>query len=304
MRVAGILGRVRVFARRFVSIGVLAVLAGCVTVEGGPDRLYSVADEKAQARGLLEGSNEIPGLTRRYYAVDVTESDRRFYRNEIIARRMYIVDIEYSTYEAALTSERQKFGFATSVVGQGLTTAGALVTPAGTTRILSGVAGAVNATRGFYDSELVIAKTLQIVIGQMRAQRDLIAQRILLRREESTITYPVSAALTDLEDYYLAGTFNTGLLKAAGEAGEAARNASQQRTLVTQGSFSPDDSTRRLVAWAAPNGTENPARMAILRECLAALGYPARPGNYISSSAFAGVRALMIQCALGKNQKL
>jgi hypothetical protein len=41
-------------------------------------------------------------------------------RNEIIARRMYIIDVEYSEYEADLPSERQKFGFATTAAAAGL----------------------------------------------------------------------------------------------------------------------------------------------------------------------------------------
>src|SRR4051812_26505615 len=94
--------------RIFTLVTLVALVCGCKTVEGGPDRLYPVADEVAQARGLLEG---IDGLVARYYSVDslspAADAQRMYFRNEIIARRMYIIDVEYSEYETALTSERQ-----------------------------------------------------------------------------------------------------------------------------------------------------------------------------------------------------
>jgi hypothetical protein len=216
---------------------------------------------------------------------------------------MYIIDAEYSQYEAALTSERQKFGFASAVVQQGLTTAGVLVTPVATTKILSGLAGAVGATKGFYDSEIIIAKTIQIAQGQMRAQRDIAAKRILLRRGEPITTYPLSAALSDLEEYYRAGTLNSGLIKAAEDAGVAASTAAADRTFLIQGTFSPDNATRRLRAYAVPGGVPNAARIEILNDCLVALGYPPTAGAYMTSSSAAGVRMLMIQCALGKTSR-
>jgi hypothetical protein len=99
---------------------------------------------------------------------------------------------------------------------------------------LTASAGAVSATRGFYDSDLVIAKTIQIIEAQMRARRDIVAKTILTGRTASTINYPLSAALSDLEDYYLAGTLNTGLIEAAGDASGNARGASFDKARVTR----------------------------------------------------------------------
>jgi hypothetical protein len=240
------------WGRCAVHIGTLLVLAGwlsgCATTDGGPERLYPVSDEVARTRALLEGPD---GLEARYYAAR-TDTDRLYYRNEIIAGRMYLIDVEYSTYEAALTSERQKFQFAGSVVGQGLNTAGALFTPAATTRILSGAAGAVGATKGYYDSDLVVAKTIQIVEGQMRAQRDTLAQRILSRRTEPAATYPLSAAMSDLEDYYRAGTFNSGLIDASAQAGNAATVAAAAKTYMV--SYGTNASTQALAACLKKKG--------------------------------------------------
>jgi hypothetical protein len=212
--------------RTAAALSVMALgLGACATTGGGPGRLYTVDQEVAMAQA------ELPGLVQSYNAATPGSDSQKFWRNEYIARRMYIIDVEYSTYEGALTSERQRFTFGSSVVSQALTTLGTL-TVGSTAQALTASAGAVSATRGFYDSDLVIAKTIQIVEAQMRAKRDTVAQTILRGRTVSTITYPLSAALSDLEDYYLAGTLNTGLIQAAGDASHNATDAALGRAAM------------------------------------------------------------------------
>lgn len=116
-------------AMRAGSLLAALLTTGCMaTIQGGPDRLYSVSDEVAQARYLLEeasvlkvpdGTAAVKGLINSYYAV-TSDNDRKFYRNEVIARRMYIIDVQYSEYEGSLTRDRQLTGFLTSIANQGL----------------------------------------------------------------------------------------------------------------------------------------------------------------------------------------
>ena len=233
--------------RRYVAVAafVLAgpILSGCETFRGRPDRIYTVAEEVANAREAL------PGIATSYEFAS-TDNDRMFYRNEYIARRMYIIDAEFTEFETALTRERGEFGFTTALVTQGLTTAGAVFTPVNTVRTLSALAGGVNASRGFYDSELLVNKTIQIVQAQMEAKRDIVAARIFRKVDFPPRTYPLSAALHDLEDYYRAGTLTAGLIKAAAEAGEAAKDASLQKEaamIVQGGAYQPKEVTTKLV---------------------------------------------------------
>src|SRR5439155_12797570 len=113
----------------------------------------------------------LPGLEVGYRSSGA-EADRQFFRNEYIARRMYIIDVAYTEYEAALTHERQQFGFVSAVVAQSLSTAGAIVTGVNTVHVLSGLTGGGNASRVFFDSELVLIKSMMIVKGHMRAHGD------------------------------------------------------------------------------------------------------------------------------------
>jgi hypothetical protein len=47
------------------------------------------------------------------------------------------------------------------------------------TKILSGIAGGVTGVKGVYQSDIIIAKTIQVAQTQMQANRDLILARIL-----------------------------------------------------------------------------------------------------------------------------
>jgi hypothetical protein len=236
-------GGVRGLALFAVLILASSVLGGCETVRGGPERLYTVAEERADARDTT-----LPEYLNGYKLAR-NDVERVFYRNEYIARRMYIIDVEYTDYETALTKERQEFGFASAMVSQGLSTAGAVFTPANTVRTLSALASGVNSSRGFYDSELLLTKTVQIAQGHMRAQRDRIARTILLQKNKPTLDYPLSAALHDLEDYYRAGTITAGLIEAVGIAGQDAQLAAADKA---QAQGIPDPVTGRTLLITDP----------------------------------------------------
>jgi hypothetical protein len=297
--VVGLRSRAR-FGGAMRAAGLLIALltTGCMaTLKGGPDRLYTAAQEVEIAQQLL------PGLMAQYYDSKV-DTERMFFRNEVIARRMYVADVMYTEFEKGLTRERQEFGFITAATTQGLTTGSVLAASLSSAKILAGLAGAVNATRSIYDSELIIAKTLQILEAQMRSQRDIVAKRILERMDKSSITYPLSAALSDVEDYHRAGTLNSGLIKAAGEAGVAAADAAAQRTAVLQGTFDPNETTQKeYQEYLMPGGVLNPARLTLLNKCVRRLNVRNSEGRladarvYIRIRESAGTRSLLLTCA-------
>ena len=283
-------------------LAVCVLVSGCATIQGGPERLYSVGEEVSKARALLDGSDRARSLVDQYYAVDLRSStaevERKSLRNEIVARRMYIIDVEYSEYEANLTSERQKVGFATTTAAAGLGIASSLTEPVRSAQVLSGVGAGILGAKGAYDSEVVIAKTLQIVQGYMRAARDTVAARqILPRLNDSTVIYPLSAALHDLEDYYRAGTFTAGLIPALRDSGGAADEAANEKATVV--AFGPDSATAALRAFLAPGGKLNLTRVRSVNACLAKFQLPVDIRAYLTRGDSTGVsvRARAIQCA-------
>jgi hypothetical protein len=231
-----------------ISLG--AVLSGCLaTVEGGPSRLYSIQEEADDARALL------PELVAGYNASN--EPTRTAIRNEIIGQRLHMIDVFFAQYDEALTREAQQIGFWADATSQGLNTAGALFTPAQTTRILSGVAGAVTGIKNAYQNDILVAKTVQIVQVQMQSNRDVVLTRILTRMSESTSTYPLSMALADVEDYYRAGTFTEGLIQtssAVSSGAVAAQNIKNSVSVIYKTKYSVDNATNAIWNYLYPHG--------------------------------------------------
>jgi hypothetical protein len=282
-----------------------SLVSGCLaTLQGDPDRLYPVQYETDAARQLL------PYLEQRYYDPAISESERLATRNDIIARRMYIIDAQYSVYEAALTREHQEVNFAADAASLGLNTAGTLVTPASTTRLLGGIAGGIIGIKGNYESDIVIAKTVQIIQAQMRANRDIVAARLLRNMGQSTSAYPLSLALTDLEDYYRAGTLTAGLIKAADIVGANAQKveAIKPDTVILDTTYSRDQATDVLRKFLYPNGTSggvNKAHATLLNTLLAdtsrfspnPAGVPWRYSQILVGSEVAGIRLQLARAA-------
>ena len=186
----------------------------------------------------------------------MTEPERQSIRNDIIARRKYVIDANYSAYEAEFGWQNQGFGFAADTASLGLNTAGTLVPISSTTRLLGGIAGAVTGVKGNYQADLLAAKTGQIIQSQMRANRDIVAARILRNMGQSTAVYPLSLAYSDLEDLFRAGTLTSGLINAADVVGVNAQNAEALKpdTIILNTTFSADAATGALKKFLFPNG--------------------------------------------------
>jgi hypothetical protein len=285
-------------AMRVGSIAIALLTSGCMaTIEGGPARLYTVDQEVVIAQGLVER------LTAQYYDNGpATEA----LRNEIIARRMYIIDVQYSEYEASLTRDRQLFGFGTSTAGQALTIGSTLAASQSSARVLSGLAGGVGALRGIYDTELIIAKSLQILQGQMRAQRDVVGTRLEERMGWTLQAYPLSAALADLEDYYRAGTLNTGLINAARDSGENAIRAGEIRgnaIIVRTGVFAPNEPTLQALR-AFLSGPQAATRRAEVDKCIAQERVSLTFRGLMGGLSGVPARQAVISCLRAKNQPI
>jgi hypothetical protein len=293
---------------RAVALLAISLLAGCQTFNGEPERLSPVADEVAFARDVALPAFEAS------YSTATTELERMAHRNEYVARRMYIIDLEYTEFETALTREREEFGFGSALAAQGLSTAGSVFKPAGTVRVLSALTSGANATRALYDSELLVNKTIQIVQSQMQAKRADVATRIFGRVKESTLTYSLSAALHDLEDYYRAGTLTTGLIKAAAEAGINAKDSETQKDAIIKQAAVIADVTKPLPPFR-PSGNTSPNNLTVVETRLSnaeiklmqtalCVKPPTEDFGQIDSPARKAVAEFFKAAGLGPSQKI
>jgi hypothetical protein len=216
--------------KRAIVGAVLALtLSGCLPSTHTPERLYPVVAEMDVVRATQEE------LARQYYGYAFSApSQARLIRNEIIAQRMYAIDVQYTQYENALTREGQEVNFGTLAAAGALGTASTLFTPVVTKSVLSGLSTVTLATKGHYDSEILMAQTIRTIQKQMRASRNLIAANISAKVVQSVAEYPLSAALSDVEDYYNAGTLTTGVIDTSTTVGIQETETKELKQVVNQ----------------------------------------------------------------------
>lgn len=225
-----------------------------------------------------------------YIAAD--EFQRVVYRNEIVAMRMYAIDLSYTQFENGLLRERQGVGFAATTTSLALNTAAPLTAAKQTKDILSATAGFITSSRSAYENEILLKATYQVIVSQMRANRDEVKAKILQKIDQPISRYPLGSALSDVEEYYRAGTLASGVLKAGETAARAAETAEAQkvRQEVIEVKPSIDDATLALDAYLYPNNKPDAARNAKFRQLLAQRGVAARTPFVLNDGSMAQTR--------------
>jgi hypothetical protein len=232
-----------------------ALATGCVSLSDGPPRLYTISEETQLIRDNIQQVNLVQFS-------NMDENTRVKYRNDWIAARMYAIDIQFTAYEAALTTERQSVSFGAAATTLGLTTASGLIGPVATKNLLTGLAGFVTGTRAAYDNDILLAHSVQWIQSQMEATRAVVYNRILSGMKLSTTAYPLAAALSDLEAYYRAGTFTGGLLATSQIVAADALGAEDSKNNIVAVSFSPTTALGARIEAFATSTPENGARVS------------------------------------------
>lgn len=208
--------------RRALSTVLLAgtafVLAGCNWTGSlaGPERASPIPDEVAEMKAY---ANSYADWFRG------SSSDQMIARNNMISARMYIIDLEYTQYESQLLREGQIVDFSTKVTSGVLTTTAGLIGNLGTSHALSETATLINGLDSAYNDKILKSQIIQSVMSSMRTARHDQAAVIYANMYCPVSVYPIGFALSDLETYYRAGTFQTGLIRLMQTVGKAETDA-------------------------------------------------------------------------------
>jgi len=269
----GAAGRPMTTARVVASIGLILSVCGCVPSLTGPTRLYPVDAETEYLKQNVGYANF------GQYAM-LPETQKIDYRNNYIGVRMYAIDVQYYDYESRLTHERQEMNFGAATAAIALNTTSTLVPVTQTKNLLTGISSGVTGANAAYNSEVLLNRTIQIVQDQMRADRAQIATRILAGLKKSSADYTLAQAMSDLEEYYQAGTLTAGLMGAQRTvAGNADAAEAAKADYVINTSFTRDDATTLLRAYIYPGGKYSKDNAARLNALLAGPDFRAKQPN-------------------------
>lgn len=201
---------------------VLLCGAGCSSVSIGPPRIHPVEVEAVALSGY-----EFP------VAPDVVPLPHTDALANYVTERMYEIDLEYGIYFAKLTNEYQAGSVAGDLAILGLT-AGSTLAPAVVTKtILSATSTAVTGAKAAVDKDVLLSNTIQILQNTMETNRGQIRNSILSNLNNRSLNYTYWQALSDLENYYRAGTVPGALEALQAATGSAAQNVKSCATGVT-----------------------------------------------------------------------
>ncbi len=207
--------------RKFAALAcVLLCNVGCTAVGLGPDRVYSVDQQVAELQKAR--TNPLP---------------KDFSLYDFVSERMYEIDLEYNVYFAKLTNDTQLGNLAGDLALLGLTASSTFVPATATKTILSATARGVGGAKTAVNQDVLLSHTIQILLTQMETSRALIKNRILANADpakKGTPPYNYWTALSDLEDYYRAGTIPGALEALAAATGSNAQNAKNCKNGTTQ----------------------------------------------------------------------
>jgi hypothetical protein len=279
------------FKLLFSKAATLALLllasAGCSDSSlGGPDRIFPVSEEITSLQPYLDDGTVIT----QFNSLQNRTSQVAF-RNAVITARMYAIDLEYSSYEARITREGQIVDFATKLTEGTLTTVASLVPAASTGKALSATATAVNGVDSQYNAAILRNQIIQNVESSMRTARHQQASVIYANLYCSAGAYPIGMALSDIEAYYRAGTFQTGLIQLMQTVSKAETDSKATQDSTKPGS-SPDATATVKANQAAATAKANTAQKtatntATSADCTAPSGVPGHSQqvrNYDSTS--------------------
>jgi hypothetical protein len=294
-------------------------LSGCLPSTGTPERLYPITVEMEGVR------NTEAQLVAMYQSTVFTNpAQAKLIRNEIIADRMYSIDVFYVKYENALTRESQEVGFGTLASAGALSTASSVFTPPVTKTALSALSTVAVGVNGHYNSDILLAQTMRTIQKQMRASRNLIAANISAKQGMSVADYPLSAALSDLEEYYDAGTLTSGVIDTSTTVGIQENSTKSLKQDVTQAppsqrpaiingaggagdaprvtritNVTTDDSRKDLRALLSPNGKLDPDLVAYVKRLLG--NEKIAVSVILVDGSFATVRRRLSACIVARN---
>jgi hypothetical protein len=215
--------------RAGAAIAAAAILAGCeAAIVGYPDQSFDPGVELTTLQNNYEWDAIVSGYTTK------SGTDKTEYRNEVIMARMRATDIQYNRFEKSLRTEEVASNIATTWAKLGLNAAGAVTGGTALKSALAATSAGIIGAEEAFDKEAFFERTLPVIIQEMRTARTQVKATILQRMNLNTTQYPIWLAVSDLDDYYYAGTLNGAVTSLSEKSAAAQVQADKDITIAVR----------------------------------------------------------------------
>ncbi len=235
----------RIWRARFRAVGqgrgklalaclTASLIAGCSSMSGYPERTDEVDARltSLQSRYFLPGKDVMAE-----YQGKPDDSERRAYRNDVVYARMMAIDLQFTVFKEAIYNEGITSNLTFEIAGVVTGAAGAVVTGATASRILSALSGGIAGSQTAINKNLYYERTMPALLALMDAERKKIQATIKESLQQDIDVYPLGQALVDLEDYFQAGSIPGAVAEVTQTAGEKSQEAEQALTTLREKSF-------------------------------------------------------------------
>lgn len=202
--------------------GLSPLTAGCVSMRGAPERVFTPAQSLA-----LAGEYKYNEAIIKFFSSN--QADRKNltpqqWRDMVVTVYLNAMDSQYSEFRAALSSEGRQaaLGLDLAVIGF---TGWASVAKDTMAKKLSAAAAAFAGARGVVDKTLYFDKSLPALLSAMDAQRLRTKTQILLNLRKSANDYPLPTAFADLMNYEIIATLDSAVEEITQQASETKKVA-------------------------------------------------------------------------------
>ena len=219
-------------------------------------------DEEKTIREM-EAAFKEDGLINEFYAPATTLARRRDIRDKLIDGRIALMDLHYNQFIAAASFNRQTIDTVGDATLLGLGFATTVTGGEHAKTVLAAAATGVTGLKLSVDKNFFYEKTLPVLVSTMGAQRKQVLVDLLRGRQLPVDQYTLAQAITDLNSYYLAGTFIGALQTIQSEAGKSNAQATEEIATLK---FTEDGESRVLFTYVYPDGAESPPNTAHVGE--------------------------------------
>lgn len=261
--------------RRFLSVvASVLVLSGCDAGFSGAPK-DSIAPDRSFDEVIINGTLDKSRLQQlaQLSFVDMNT------RNAVIEARMAEIDVLYFEYENNISAEVRRGNFLTSMAGILVGAVGAQVS-GGTSQQLSALSGVIAGGSSAYQKEVLLDRSIQAFISQMRANRNTKKAEILAKLDKPGTAYTLQGALSDLAEYRQAGTLSSAIAGITEKAQNDERvsdgnlvveesKSITRRAAVNRQPLASTASSRNIMSYLSTgNAVERASRRAKASECL------------------------------------
>lgn len=266
------------FSILLVVVIALQALNGCAAIRGAPPSFPNSAE------ALKQLDPQYDEVLNAYYRPG---ADQRAIRNRFIETRLGAIDAQYLSFKESLYTQSVTSNILVDLTTIGLNVAGVATPGSSAKTILHGASGGLIGAKAAVDKNVFFERTMPALLSQMEALRKTVRARILEGLARTVDAYPLTQAVSDLQDYYVAGTIHGAIVgvtrdaivsdrKADEEVDKALKSAEQIRTELTSQGYSPvikpvvsGKERDALIKYLKPDGKNyDQARMKILSEWL------------------------------------